>query len=284
MPDIAAVDLSTELAEGFVLPPAGIPTDVLQATVIPETGLGFHPRQTMARADDALLGMISSAYLACGLHSGDPLVMHRLIPKLLEKDIQIGAHPSYPDIFNFGQTRIKMSPDELTSVFLYQFGALDGVLRAFGQKIRTVKCHGALYYDVAEQEWACGALIDAVRAFDPEIIVISPAIAPTLPQLESSGLRVAAECYADRRYNAIGGIVDRSHPRALLSSAMQAANQIIGVVKDGVVEAEDGTMVPMRANTFCLHSDTPGAGAMGKAVVAALLAENVAIKPTTEIV
>lgn len=284
MSDISAVDLSTELAEGFVLPPAGIPTGVLQGTVIPETGLGFHPRQTMARADDALLGMISSAYLACGLHSGDPLVMRRLIPKLLANNIEIGAHPSYPDIFNFGQSRIEMTPDELASVFLYQFGALDGVLRAFGRKIRSVKCHGALYYDVAEQEWACGALIDAVRTFDPEIVVVSPARAPTLPQLEASGLRVAAECYADRRYNAMGGIVDRSHPRALLSGATQAANQIIGVVKDGVIEAEDGTMVPMRADTFCLHSDTPGADAMGKAVVAALLAENIAIKPTTEIV
>jgi UPF0271 protein len=283
MTGISAVDLSTELAEGFVLPPAGIPTDVLQQTVIPETGVSFHPRQTMVRADDALLSMISTAYLACGLHSGDPLVMGRLIPKLLENDIQIGAHPSYPDIFNFGQTRIEMSPDELTSVFLYQFGALDGILRAFDRKIRTVKCHGALYYDVAELEWACGALIKAVRAFDPEIIVISPAVAPTLPQLQESGLRVVAECYADRRYNAVGGIVDRSHPRALLSSATQAANQIIGVVKDGAVEAEDGTMVPMRADTFCLHSDTPGADEMGKAVVAALRAENIAIKPTTEI-
>ena len=111
--------LRASLTEGFVLPPAGIPTNVLQRTVIPETGVVFHPRHTMKRADDVLLPIITSAYLACGLHSGDPLVLHRLIPTLLENEIQIGAHPSYPGMFNFGQDHIEMNQEELVSVFLY---------------------------------------------------------------------------------------------------------------------------------------------------------------------
>ncbi len=284
MSEERAVDLSTELAEGFVLPPAGIPAEVLKRTVIPETGLSFHPRQTMERADDALLPIITSAYLACGLHSGDPLVLRRLIPTLLENDIRIGVHPSYPGIFNFGQDHIGMTQDELVSVFLYQFGALDGVLREFGRRIRTAKCHGALYYDVSEEAWACEALIEAVRAFDPELIVVAPAVSGTLDQLKASGLRVAAECYADRRYGPNGRIVDRTHPQALLESAEDAAAQIVNVVRNGTVEAEDGTMVPMAADTFCLHSDTPGAADMGRAVVEALHAEGVAIKATTELI
>tara|TARA_A100001037_G_scaffold224223_1_gene202151 strand:- start:249 stop:1103 length:855 start_codon:yes stop_codon:yes gene_type:complete len=275
------VDLSTELAEGFVLPPAGIPTEVLQQTVIPETGVGFHPRHTMDRADDVLLPIITSAYLACGLHSGDPLVLRRLIPTLLENEIQIGAHPSYPGLFNFGQDRIEMSQEELVSVFLYQFGALDGVLREFGQRIRTVKCHGTLYFDVTEKEWACAAMIQAILAFDPEVIVIAPAVSGTLDQVKASGLRVTAECYVDRRYGANGRIVDRSHPRATLESAERAVAQVLGVVRDGTVETVDGTMIPMAADTFCLHSDTPGADAMGKAVAAALNGEDIEIKPTT---
>ena len=108
------VDLSTELAEGFVLPPAGIPINVLEQTVIPETGVGFHARHTMKRADEVLLPIITSAYLACGLHSGDPLVLHRLIPTLLENEIQIGAHPSYPGMFNFGRDHIAVSYTHLT--------------------------------------------------------------------------------------------------------------------------------------------------------------------------
>ena len=278
-----AVDLSTELAEGFILPPAGIPIDVLQHTTLPETGASLHPRQTMARADNALLPLISSAYLACGLHSGDPLVLQRLIPKLLARNVQIGAHPSYPGLFNFGQDHITMTQAELTSVLLYQFGALDGMLREFGQRVRTVKCHGALYYDVAIETWACAALIRAVRAFNPEIIVVSPARAPTLAQLQDSGLHIARECYADRRYDNTGSIVDRRHPQALLKGAQEAATQIVNVVQNGFVVADDGTQVPMQADTFCLHSDTPGAAQMGKAVVAALKAENITIKPTTGI-
>jgi len=284
MMEAQAVDLSTELAEGFVLPPAGIPVDVLQHTTLPETGARFHPRQTMTRADDALLSVISSAYLACGLHSGDPLVLHRLVPKLLERNIQIGAHPSYPGLFNFGQDHVMMTPAELTSVFLYQLGALDGVLRDFGQRIRTVKCHGALYYDVATKEWACAAMIEAIRAFDPEIIVVSPARAQTLKQLQASKLRVTRECYADRRYDSAGAIVDRSQPNALLDGAEEAAAQIVNVVRNKYVVAEDGTRVPMQADTFCLHSDTPGAAEMGKAVAAALKAENIAIKPAAGII
>lgn len=282
MSEKTAVDLSTELAEGFVLPPAGIPIDVLQGTVIPETGVGFHPRHTMERADDVLLPIITSAYLACGLHSGDPLVLRRLIPTLLEKDIQIGAHPSYPGLFNFGQDHIEMSQEELVSVFLYQFGALDGVLREFGRRIRTVKCHDTLYFDVTEKEWACAALIEAVRAFDPEIIVVAPAVSGTLDQVKASGLRVTAECYVDRRYGPNGRIVDRSHPRATLESAEKAVAQVLGVVCDGTVETVDGTTIPMSADTFCLHSDTPGAAAMGEAVAAALQAEKIDIRSTAE--
>ena len=174
-----------------------------------------------------------------------------------------------------------MNQAELVSVFLYQFGALDGVLREFGQRIRSVKCHGALYFDVTEKEWACAALIKAIRAFNPEIIVVAPAISGTLEQVKASGLQVAAECYADRRYGSNGRIVRRSHPQAMVDSAERAVAQVLGVVRDGMIAAVDGTMIPMTADTFCLHSDTPGAAEMGKAIVAALNAEGIEIKPTT---
>ena len=113
--------------------------------------------------------------------------------------------------------------------------------------------------------------------------MVSPARAPTLAQLQDSGLHVARECYADRRYDNTGSIVDRRHPQALLKGAQEAATQIVNVVQNGFVVADDGTQVPMQADTFCLHSDTPGAAQMGKAVVAALKAENITIKPTTGI-
>ncbi|MBT6492852.1 MAG: LamB/YcsF family protein [Deltaproteobacteria bacterium] len=276
------VDLSTELAEGFAIDPCGIPPHVLKQVVVPETGLRFHRRQTMERADDALLPVISSAYLACGLHSGDPLVIRGLIPTLLEKGVRIGAHPSYPDVFNFGQHRVPMTSKELVSVFLYQFGALDGILREFDERIRYVKCHGALNFDVADEDWACDAIVQAVRIFDPEIIIVSMACTPTMERLKASGLRIAEEGFVDRGYGTDGRILRRNHPKALHTSAADAVNQVISIVKDGVVEADDGSLVPMHADTFCLHSDSPGADAMAKALVDALRAENIQIKPTAD--
>ena len=278
-----AVDLSTELAEGFAIDPCGIPIEVLKTIVIPETGLGFHSRQTMERADDVLLPVISSAYLACGLHSGDPLVIRRLVPALLENGISIGAHPSYPDVFDFGQHRVPMAPNELVSVLLYQFGALDGILREFDDHIRYVKCHGKLNFDVAAEDWACEALVRAVTLYNPDIIIVSPAGTSTMNSLKASGLRVAAEGFADRGYDSSGRILGRDHPKALHTVAADVADQVISIVKDGVVTAaDDGSTVPLHVDTFCLHSDTPGAGEMAKAVVNALRAENIQIKPTAD--
>ncbi|WP_371229894.1 5-oxoprolinase subunit PxpA [Roseovarius sp. 2305UL8-3] len=264
------VDLTTELGEGFAIDPGGIPIDVLQDITLPESGRRLHPRHVSERADEALIPLISSAYLACGLHSGDPVHLARLIPGLLQRNIRIGAHPSYPDMFNFAQHRIAMTKEEITACILYQFGALSALLKPHGEKIRYVKCHGALYFDVAAEDWACDALADAVRIFDPEIIIVTPAGTTTLPRLQTTGLRIARECFADRGYDRSGQILPRNHPDALLTSADQAVAQIISIMTEGLVKAFDGAMVPLEADTVCLHSDTPGAAEMGRDIIKGL--------------
>ena len=159
-----AIDLSTELAEDFVLPPAGIPLQTLRRLTVGPDGRQFHPRHDMPRFDADLFPLISSAHLCCGSHSGDPAVLARLVPALLEHDIQLGAHPSYPDVFSFGQYRVALSHDELVSTLLFQFGALQAVLKRFGATIQHVKCHGALAFDVAYLESPCAALIETNEA------------------------------------------------------------------------------------------------------------------------
>jgi 5-oxoprolinase (ATP-hydrolysing) subunit A len=275
------IDLSTELAEGFAIDPFGVPLEVLSQVVIPASGRQLHPRQLMARADDALLPIVSSAYLACGLHSGDPLVIQRLVPELITNGITIGAHPSYPDLFDFGQHRVVMTEDELVSVFLYQLGALQGILRQFDQKIAYVKCHGALYFDVAEDTWACDALICAINIFDPEIIIVAPAGTPTMDRLRASGLRIAREGFADRGYDNTGRILARDHPQALHQNPDEIVAQVLNFVERGVVEAEDGSVIPLRVDTLCLHSDTPGAAETAHAIADALRKRGIAIAPMT---
>jgi len=271
--------LFVQSCRGFALPPAGIPTSVMTDLVLPESGRGFHARHTAERFDEQVLPVISSAHLACGLHSGDPLMIQRLVPSLTARGIQIGAHPSFPDVFNFGQDRIRMTPDELVAVLLYQFGALQGVLKAHGEWVRHVKCHGALYFDIAEEAWACDCLIAAVKAFDPAIILVLPAATPSVAQARAAGLTVVEEGYADRGYGRDGRILPRDHPKALIASAEDAARQVIGMARDGQVTADDGSPVPLSARTFCLHSDTPAAGVFARAIAEAVRRDGIDIKP-----
>jgi UPF0271 protein len=267
------VDLSSELAEGFALPPGGVPTEVLSQLELPGSGRRFHPRHAITRSDDAVLSVISSAHLACGLHSGDPLLLRRVVQRLIARKVQIGAHPSYPDVFNFGQDRIAMSSDELLSVLLYQFGALAGILSEFGEKVRHIKCHGALAFDIAYDSQACDALIKAIRIFDPSMILVAMAGTPSVARARAANVPVIEEGFIDRGYDADGRLLPRDHPKALIEDVGSAVRQFIAMARDGKVIAADGTAVPLRPRTFCLHSDTPAAAAFATAISDALVRE-----------
>lgn len=278
------IDISSEMAEGFVLPPGGIPLGVLSGLSLPETGIRFHPRQTGPRFDDAVLPHISSVHLSCGLHSGDPVLMQRLLPALVERGIQLGAHPSYPDVFNFGQARIDLSHDELVAVLLYQFGALQGVLRQVDKTIRHVKCHGALSFDVAYERWACDAMSEAIQLFDPTMVLVLMAGSPSVAWAQAAGIRVIEEGFLDRRYGPDGRLVSRHDARALHETPEAAAAQLIDFVKLGRVTAVDGSHVALRPRTFCLHSDTPAAGAFASAIRTAVEREGLTVRPLSELV
>jgi UPF0271 protein len=277
------IDLSTELAEGFQLPPCGVPKNILAELELPDSGRRFHPRHSMERFDDDVLSVISSAHLACGLHSGDPLTLRRIVPDLITRGVQLGAHPSYPDIFNFGQDRVSMSSDDLVSVLLYQFGAIAGVLSEFAEKIQHVKCHGALAFDVAYRNDTCDALIKAIQIFDPSMILVAMAGSPSVERARSANIPVIEEGFVDRGYDADGRLVPREHPKALIKDIESAVRQIIGMARDEKVIAVDGTVVPLRPRTFCLHSDTPSAGAFAKAISDALKRQGFRISPIREL-
>lgn len=283
MEPITAIDISSEMAEGFVLPPGGIPVDVLSGLSLPGTGVRFHPRQTGPRFDDAVLPVISSVHLSCGLHSGDPVLMQRLLPHLVARGIQLGAHPSYPDVFNFGQARIDLSHDELVAVLLYQFGALQGVLRQVDKTIRHVKCHGALSFDVAYERWACDAMAEAIRLFDPSMVLVVMAGSPSVAWSQAAGIKVIEEGFLDRRYGPDGRLVSRHDSRALHETPEDAAGQLIDFVKHGRVTAVDGSHVALRPRTFCLHSDTPAAGAFAAAIKDATEREGLSIRPLSDL-
>ncbi len=277
------IDIGTELAEGFALPPGGLPMDFLTDVTLPGDGRRFHHRHLLNRFDDEVLPIISSAHLACGLHSGDPLVIHRTVSKLVDRGVQLGAHPSYPDIFNFGQARVALSRDELISVLLYQFGALQGVLAQFDRQVCHVKCHGALAFDVAYEDWACDAMVGAIKIFDPSMVLVAMAGSPSIDQARAAGIRVVEEGFADRGYDTNGRLVPRNHPKALFEDPRDAARQVVAMSRDGTVTAVDGTCIPLYARSFCLHSDTPSAGDFARAIIDMVESEGIEIKPLSEL-
>ena len=264
------IDIATELAEGFALPPFGIPLDDMKKVTLAGNGARLHARQLLPRFDEEVIPFITSVHLACGVHSGDPVLIRRVASDLKSRGAQLGAHPSYPDGFGFGQKRIELTDDELEAVLLYQFGALSAVLDGIGARMAHVKFHGALSFDVSYEERFCAVMAKAVKKFDPEMIVILMAESPGLAFGKAKGLRVASEGYVDRGYDRTGRLVPRDHPQAMLTKPEEAVKRIEELVCEGKVTCVDGSRINLPVDTVCLHSDTAGAGVIAAAVAAAL--------------
>jgi UPF0271 protein len=276
------VDIATETAEAFVLPPAGIPLTDLR-TIRLADGRGVHRRHLQARDDDAVLPLVTSAHLCCGLHAGDPVAIGRVARALAARGVALGAHPSYPDLFGFGQVRMALAPEDLEAAVLYQLGALAGVLRGCGATLAHLKCHGALAFDMAYDEAVCDVMTAAVRRFDPALVMVFMAASPGLERARGQGMRVAAEGYIDRGYDRSGRLVPRDHPQALVSDPAAAARRALELVCEGRVTCVDGERIPLQVDTLCLHADTAGAGPIARAVVDALVARGVVLQPLEQV-
>jgi UPF0271 protein len=228
--------------------------------------------------DDALLGVVSSANVACGFHAGDPATMRRVCGAAVAGGVSIGAQVSYRDLAGFGRRFIDVPPDELTADVLYQLAALDGIARTAGDRVRYLKPHGALYNAVVGHEEQARAVVDAVVAYDRSLPVLGLPGSALLRRAAGAGLPTVAEGFADRGYTAAGTLVPRSEPGALVGDAATVAERAVRMATEGVVVAVDGTPVDVRVASVCLHGDTPGAVRLARAVRTALVAAEVRIE------
>jgi UPF0271 protein len=230
--------------------------------------------------DDAgLLPWVTSANVACGYHAGDAGTMDRTVSQALAGGVRVGAHPGYPDRANFGRARFEMAAEEIEAMVLYQVSALDGIVRSHGGTLTHVKPHGALYHRGAESGEVARAIARGVQRCRGGLILVGPAGSRLLDAGREIGLPVAGEAFADRRYRRDGVLVSREEGNALLTDPAEAAEQAISIVRDGRVTASDGTRVAIRADTLCLHGDTPGAPAIAKRVHERLREEGIRIAP-----
>lgn len=219
--------------------------------------------------DEALMSVASTVNIACGFHAGDPVVIAKTIDLAVRSGLAIGAHPGYPDREGFGRRELVMSSAELEASVLYQIAAVAGMVMAAGGKLAHVKAHGALYNRAAVDAGIATATARAVQRFSPDLVLFGPPRSELLVVAEAIGLHSAAEGFADRAYEADGSLRSRRLEGALLTDPALAAAQAVALARAGQV------------HTLCVHSDTPGAPEIARAVRSALEAAGFTVQPVT---
>ncbi|WP_082576110.1 LamB/YcsF family protein [Arthrobacter sp. Soil762] len=220
--------------------------------------------------DLAMFGSVSSANVACGFHAGDPSVIRRTCREAAGAGVVIGAHVGYRDLAGFGRRFMDISPTELADDVVYQIGALQALAAAEGTKVRYVKPHGGLYNAIVTHTAQAQAVVNAVKSVDPNLPILGLPGSEVLRLAEAAGLRAVTEAFADRAYNPDGTLVSRSLPGAVLEDPEQVAEHVLRMATESAVRAIDGSVLKIRAESICVHGDSPGALAMATAVKSAL--------------
>src|SRR4051812_8899811 len=229
--------------------------------------------------DAAVLNVVTSANVACGFHAGDPVTLRRTCRYAAERGVVVGAQVGYRDLAGFGRRFIDIAPDELAADVVYQVGALSAMARVAGTRVAYLKPHGALYNAVVHHEAQAQAVVEAVVAVDSSLPVLGLPGSVLLDLAAAAGLSTVTEAFADRAYTSEGRLVPRTKAGAVLQDPSMVAARVVRLAREGVVTAVDGTDVQVRAQSVCIHGDTPGAVVMARAVRAALEEAGVEIRP-----
>jgi UPF0271 protein len=229
--------------------------------------------------DEALVGLVSSANVACGFHAGDPSTMARVCAFAAERGVAVGAHVAYRDLAGFGRRDLDIAPDELIGDVLYQLGALDAFARAAGTHLSYVKPHGALYNRIAVDPIQARAVVEAVRRFDTSLPVLTLPASVVHGVAAGMGIATVTEAFPDRSYEPDGQLVSRSQGGAVLHDPDLVAERAVRVATTGRLTAVDGSQVDVAARSLCVHGDTPEAVAIATAVRRALEAAGITVQP-----
>jgi 5-oxoprolinase (ATP-hydrolysing) subunit A len=217
-------------------------------------------------ADAQIMPFISSANIACGFHGGDPATIRTTVRLAVDHGVAIGAHPSLPDLQGFGRRVMKISPQDMYDLVVYQAGAVEGFARAAGARLHHVKCHGALYNMAANDAGLAEAMARAVNDLGGGLILYALSNSLMMNTARKLGIRVAGEVFADRGYADDGTLAPRGTPGAMIEEAALAAQRAVSMIENGAVTALSGRSVPVSPDTLCLHGDQPGAVAFAQAI------------------
>ncbi|MBQ8026226.1 MAG: 5-oxoprolinase subunit PxpA [Oscillospiraceae bacterium] len=234
--------------------------------------------------DELVIPLVSSANVACGFHASDPVVMEKTVVMAAGAGIGVGAHPGFPDLMGFGRRNMVITPAEARAYTLYQLGALSGFCRAKGIALQHVKPHGALY-NMAGKDYALArGICEAIKDFDPSLIVLALSGGELLRCARDMGLRAASEVFADRGYEEDGSLVNRKKEGAMITDENVAIERVVRMIREKTVTAVTGKDIPIEADSVCVHGDGPKALAFVEKIRAALTQQGIEIRPLGEIV
>jgi len=232
--------------------------------------------------DEEVIKYITSANVACGFHASDPMWMRYTVRLAEDHGVAIGAHPSFPDLYGFGRRDMLATPEEIKNDVVYQIGALTAFTK--GKKLQHVKPHGALYNMIAGGGESAKAVCEAVLESDPDLILLALAGTPIVDMAQAMGLKVAQEVFADRAVNADGTLVPRSKPNSMVYGLDELVQRSIRMITEGKITAITGENVSVRADTLCLHGDTPDAATLAAALHSRLQAAGIEVVPVATLV
>ncbi|RIX97967.1 LamB/YcsF family protein [Aureimonas flava] len=231
--------------------------------------------------DETMLGLVSSANVACGFHAGDPAGILRTLRAAAQRGVAVGAHVSYPDRGGFGRRAMDVASEDLRADVVYQIGALKGLAAAAaaGTRVTYVKPHGALYNTIAADARQGRDVVEAILAADPSLVLMCLANAPLVALARDAGLRTVSEAFADRAYTPAGTLVSRREAGAVIHDPALVAERMARLAATGEIEAVDGSVIRLEADSICVHGDSPGAVRIAAAVRERLEADGVAVRP-----
>jgi 5-oxoprolinase (ATP-hydrolysing) subunit A len=241
--------------------------------------MGEVPSAVFDGTQESLMAFLTSVNIACGGHAGDSRTMKATVEQALRWRLAVGAHPGYPDRVNFGRVELNLPPETIVDSVFEQVRALAEIACACGAEVAHVKPHGALYNQAVTNRVLAEAIAEGVARWSRDVALVGLAGSLMLDVFRQSGFRVGAEAFADRRYEADGTLRSRRFKDALICDPQEAGQQALHIVERGVVIACDRSEVVVKAQTICVHGDTPGAPEIAAAVAHTLRQAGVELKP-----
>lgn len=242
-----------------------------------DMGEGFGPWKM--GDDAAMLGIVTSANIACGMHAGDPEVMATTFAKAKENGVSVGAHPGYPDLFGFGRRNMPYTMGETERLIAYQIGAAEALAAYAGHTLTHVKLHGALGNLSQQNRDVALAALRAVKAVNPKLVCLTIALGEMDRLAGEMGLAFRSEIFADRAYTEEGFLVDRKLPGAVLHDPGEIAERILAMLNEGAIRTISGKWLKTPIHSICVHSDTPSAVEIARSLRSSLENQGVSVKP-----